>query len=92
MSRRRAEREDQLLESATRLFKEKGYHNTSMQDLADALDLQKGSLYYYIDSKEELLRRLLVGATSFLAAQVDDIYAADLPPPKKFAGPWKSMA
>jgi len=83
MTRRRAEREDQLLESATRLFKEKGYHNTSMQDLADALDLQKGSLYYYIDSKEELLRRLLERATSFLALQIDEIYATDLPPREK---------
>jgi AcrR family transcriptional regulator len=35
-----------------------------MQDLADALGLQKGSLYYYIHSKEELLRRLLERATS----------------------------
>lgn len=83
MTQRRAEREDQLLESATRLFKEKGYHNTSMQDLADALDMQKGSLYYYIDSKEELLRRLLERATSFLALQIDEIYAADLPPREK---------
>jgi AcrR family transcriptional regulator len=83
MTQRRAERKDQLLEEATRLFKEKGFHNTSMQDLADALEMQKGSLYYYIDSKEELLRRLLERATSFLAFQIDEIYAADLPPPEK---------
>jgi len=80
---RKVEREDQLLETATRLFKEKGYHHTSMQDLADALGMQKGSLYYYIDSKEELLRRLLERATSFLASQIDEIYAADLPPVQK---------
>jgi AcrR family transcriptional regulator len=83
MTQRRAEREDQLLEAALHLFKEKGYHNTSMQDLADALGMQKGSLYYYIDSKEELLRRLLERATSYLAFQIDEIYAADLPPPEK---------
>jgi AcrR family transcriptional regulator len=83
MTQRKAEREDQLLEIATRLFKEKGYHNTSMQDLADALGMKKGSLYYYIDSKEELLRRLLESATSFLVVQIDEIYAADLPPAQK---------
>jgi AcrR family transcriptional regulator len=83
MTQRRAEREDQLLESALRLFKEKGFHHTSMQDLADALDMQKGSLYYYIDSKEELLRRLLERATSFLAFQIDEIYESDLPPADK---------
>ncbi|HSR28926.1 MAG TPA: TetR/AcrR family transcriptional regulator [Anaerolineae bacterium] len=83
MTQRRAEREDQLLETASRLFKEKGYHNTSMQDLADALGLQKGSLYYYIDSKKELLRQMLEHATSFLADQIDEIYSSDLPPPDK---------
>jgi AcrR family transcriptional regulator len=80
MTHKKAAREDQLLETATRLFKEQGYHNTSMQDLADALGLQKGSLYYYIESKEALLRQLLERATSFLAMQIDEIYAADLPP------------
>jgi AcrR family transcriptional regulator len=83
MTQHRAEREDQLLEAALHLFKEKGYHNTSMQDLADALEMQKGSLYYYIDSKEELLRRLLERATSFLAMQIDEIYASDLAPADK---------
>lgn len=83
MAQKRTAREDQLLATATRLFNEKGYHNTSMQDLADALGLQKGSLYYYIDSKEELLRRLLERATSFLAVEIDDIYAADLSPAEK---------
>jgi AcrR family transcriptional regulator len=83
MSERKAAREDQLLETATRLFKENGFHNTSMQDLAAALGMQKGSLYYYIDSKEELLRRLLERATSVLAFQIDEIYASDLPPARK---------
>lgn len=83
MTQRRAEREDQLFETASRLFKEKGYHSTSMQDLADALGLQKGSLYYYIDSKKGLLRQLLEHATSFLAYQIDEIYSSDLPPPEK---------
>ena len=80
---RRAEKEDQLLEAATHLFKEKGYHSTSMQELADAVGMQKGSLYYYIESKEELLRRLMERATSFMATQIDEIYASDLPPARK---------
>ena len=83
MPQAKESRADQLLETATLLFKEKGYHNTSMQDLADALGMQKGSLYYYIDSKEELLRELLEQATSILGAQIDEIYAADLRPSEK---------
>jgi AcrR family transcriptional regulator len=83
MAPKKTTREDQLLETATRLFRKKGYHSTSMQDLADALGLQKGSLYYYIDSKEDLLRRLVERAISFLVVRIDDIYAADLPPTDK---------
>ena len=45
----------ELLETALRLFREKGYHATSMQDIADALGLRKASLYHYIKSKEDLL-------------------------------------
>lgn len=48
-------RREQLYEAAARLFYEKGYANTSLQDLADAVGLQKGSLYHYIDSKQDLL-------------------------------------
>ena len=80
---RRAEKEDQLLEAATHLFKEKGYHSTSMQELADAVGMQKGSLYYYIEGKDELLCRLMERATSFMAAQIDEVYASDLPPGRK---------
>ena len=78
MPQTKESRADQLLETATLLFKEKGYHNTSMQDLADALGMQKGSLYYYIESKEDLLREVLEQATSILGAQIDEVYAADL--------------
>ena len=78
MAQAKESRADQLLETATLLFKEKGYHNTSMQDLADALGMQKGSLYYYIESKEDLLREVLEQATSILGAQIDEVYAADL--------------
>jgi AcrR family transcriptional regulator len=45
--------------------------------------MQKGSLYYYVDSKEALLRRLLERATSLLGTRIDEIYAADLPPTEK---------
>lgn len=79
MPERRTTREDELLETAIRLFKEKGYHNTSMQDLADALGMQKGSLYYYINSKEELLWRLLERAMRVMTVHIDEIYVTDMP-------------
>src|SRR3989449_9263512 len=51
MSTRRTE----LRRAAARLFAEKGYHGTSVGDLAEALGVQKGSLYSHIDSKADLL-------------------------------------
>jgi len=51
MSSRRSE----LTRQAARLFAEKGYHGTSIGDLAEAMGVQKGSLYAHIESKADLL-------------------------------------
>jgi AcrR family transcriptional regulator len=54
---------------AARLFAERGYHGTSVNDLAVALGIQKSSLYSYISSKEDLLADIaLTGAAAFHAA------------------------
>jgi AcrR family transcriptional regulator len=52
-------RETELLEAATRLFRQRGYHATSMQDLGEALGMNRGSLYHYIASKDDLLWSIL---------------------------------
>ena len=51
MSARRSE----LTREAARLFAERGYHGTSIGDLAEALGVQKASLYHHFASKQELL-------------------------------------
>ena len=48
-------RKSELTRAAARLFAEKGYHGTSTADLAEALGVQKGSLYSHIESKADLL-------------------------------------
>jgi AcrR family transcriptional regulator len=48
-------KEHEILTVAARLFKEKGYRATTLEDIAVAVGMLKGSLYYYIRSKEELL-------------------------------------
>ena len=55
-------REQQLRRTAVRLFREHGYDGTSMQDLAEALGMHRGSLYHYIDSKEDLLFEIVESA------------------------------
>ena len=46
---------DRILRESRRLFYERGYDATSMQDIANALSLHKSTLYSHIDSKEKLL-------------------------------------
>ncbi len=58
MSRRelKAERKRrEILRSAARAFKKKGYFATTMEDIASELLMTQGSLYYYFKSKEEIL-------------------------------------
>jgi TetR/AcrR family transcriptional regulator, cholesterol catabolism regulator len=62
-------RRDELTRTAARLFAERGFHGTSMGDLAEAMGVQKGSLYSLTGSKQELLRETLrQGANAFHAA------------------------
>jgi AcrR family transcriptional regulator len=64
-----ATRRDDLTRAAARLFAERGFHGTSMGDLAAALGVQKGSLYSLTASKQQLLfETMREGATSFHAA------------------------
>jgi AcrR family transcriptional regulator len=51
---RRIKREA-VIRAAARAFNSRGYHNTSLDDVAAALEVTKPTLYYYVKSKEELL-------------------------------------
>ncbi len=55
----REERWPELLEVATDVFSEKGCEAASLQDIAERLGMLKGSLYYYINSKEDLLYHVI---------------------------------
>ena len=69
------ERGEQVYAAALRLFREKGYHATSMQDIAAAVGLYKGSLYHYIGGKEELLVQAFERAMGGLLVDVERIVA-----------------
>ena len=53
-------RMEEILACAASLFYKKGYHATTIEDLANEVGMLKGSLYYYIKSKEDLLYQLLL--------------------------------
>ena len=52
---RQDNRRQQLLDVAARLFRERGYHVTSMRDIAREVGMLSGSIYYHFPSKEEML-------------------------------------
>jgi len=61
-----------LLAVAVRVFNERGYDGTSMEDLAKATGLSKSSIYHHFEGKEELLRLALQRALSPLFAVIEE--------------------
>jgi AcrR family transcriptional regulator len=55
IERKRGRRIQEILATAAALFGERGYDAVSLEDVADRLDVTKGSLYYYFASKDELV-------------------------------------
>jgi TetR/AcrR family transcriptional regulator, cholesterol catabolism regulator len=75
------ERAEEVYTAALKLFREKGYHATSMQDIAAAVGLYKGSLYHYIGGKEELLVQVFERAMRSLVEDVERVVADVGAPP-----------
>jgi AcrR family transcriptional regulator len=59
VARKRQRRVNEILRVAAQVLSEKGYYNTSLEEIAERLDLAKASLYHYFDSKEALLTTAL---------------------------------
>lgn len=70
-------RDREVLDAAAKVFYERGYANASVQDVADALGILKGSLYHYIDTKEDLLYRLLEETQRDVHSILDEVAALD---------------
>ena len=69
MSARRSE----LTRVAARLFAERGYHGTSIGDLAQALGVRKASLYHHVASKQDLLYAAMRGGADAFHAALDGV-------------------
>ncbi len=53
------ERKSQILDAAMETFTKKGFHKTRMSDIAESSGLSKGSLYWYFDSKDAIILKLI---------------------------------
>jgi AcrR family transcriptional regulator len=70
-------RKDQIYATAERLFSERGYHATTMREIARELQIEGGSLYSHISGKQDLLYEIVLrGSEHFLRAAREVIAAA----------------
>ena len=70
---------DAILDSAAQVIRLKGYHGASMADIAEAVQLQKASLYHYFSSKQEILLELLDTALDFIIEQMAFVMQQNIP-------------
>jgi AcrR family transcriptional regulator len=69
-----------VLDKAATLFEAKGFAATSLKDVADAVGLQRSSIYYYYPSKDALLEELIQGVTVPVVRMFRDVGAEKLSP------------
>ncbi|NMC14479.1 MAG: TetR/AcrR family transcriptional regulator [Chloroflexi bacterium] len=74
---------DDILNAAATIFSEKGFHGASMQDIAEAVKLQKSSLYHHVSSKQEILLALLDKALDLLIERIGKVADMPLSPEQK---------
>lgn len=74
---------DEIIETAAQVFRQKGYHGASMEDVALAVHLKKASLYHHFKSKQEILLEILDKALQMLLDRISPITEQDGPSDKK---------
>jgi AcrR family transcriptional regulator len=72
-----------ILEAAAQIFGQKGFHATSMNDIARSVNLQKASLYHHVESKQEILLSLLDQALDILIGRMSEVIAKPIPTDEK---------
>jgi AcrR family transcriptional regulator len=70
----------QLVAVSARLFREKGYDNTTVRDIAAAAGVQAGSWFYHFKSKQEILQAVIEQGMQQALARIEEIAALRLPP------------
>jgi TetR/AcrR family transcriptional regulator len=78
-----SDRRIEILKSAAAAFRRSGYHGASVDEIASALDMTKGNLYYYFQNKEEILFACHDYSLDELLALMDQVRAESTPPDDK---------
>lgn len=81
--RERRDRRDEVHGAAIEVFCAKGFAAASIQDVADAVGVLKGSLYHYISSKDDLLERIFEDAAQESQRRIDVVAALQAEPAER---------
>lgn len=74
MGEKSAQKKKFILETAHRVFAEKGFRNVTMKDIVDACEISRGGLYLYFSSTEEIFLELI----RMEAEETDDVFAGSI--------------
>lgn len=86
-SRRAGQKRDlsreEILRVAARLFRDKGYRATNLQEVADHFGVRRPAIYYYFRNKVEILLEIHNRLLETLVGQLEEISAMEIPPDEK---------
>ncbi|GKU26757.1 TetR/AcrR family transcriptional regulator [Clostridium folliculivorans] len=85
------ERKNEIMDRSLELFIEKGYDNTSINEIVNSLSIAKGTFYHYFTSKEEILGELLKRRLDEYIVPLITIYNSNLDPNPKLEAILKAM-
>lgn len=74
MGEKSLQKKKHILDTARRVFAEKGYKNVTMKDIVEACDISRGGLYLYFDSREQIFLEVL----EMEANETDDAFSESL--------------
>ncbi|HDZ22918.1 MAG TPA: TetR/AcrR family transcriptional regulator [Desulfobacteraceae bacterium] len=72
-----------IIDTATDLFRRKGYRSTSLDDVSRELGVTKAAIYHYVSSKEEILSIIYIQALQHIFRNTNEILNKDIPPNEK---------
>ncbi|MDE6388031.1 MAG: TetR/AcrR family transcriptional regulator [Lachnospiraceae bacterium] len=74
MGEKSVQKKQYILDTARRVFAEKGYKNVTMKDIVEACEISRGGLYLYFDSTEQILLEIL----QMEAQETDDVFTVQI--------------
>ncbi|MFA9240256.1 MAG: TetR/AcrR family transcriptional regulator [Candidatus Paceibacteria bacterium] len=78
MSNLKETKKNNIIENALKLFSQKGFYNTTIPDIANAMKMSVGNMYNYFSSKEELAKFAIKYSTNILATELREVNNMDV--------------